>query len=310
MPCFDRYLKSGSEADMIRSMTGYGRREAVRGSFRLTVEMRAVNHRFCEVVVRLPKSWGMLEDRVKKIVTSHVQRGRVDVTIAIERDTTATGGFSVDWDKAEHYLQAARQMNDHFSLTGMLTAKDLLAMPGVVQVEEAAQVAVEEMEEWLAATVEEAVQDLFSMKQAEGKKLLEDLSQRLTQVKEWAAQVNELAPLAVEEYRKRLQQRMAEWAEEVSAALDHQRITQEIVLYADRSDISEETTRLTSHCTQFSEQLTKAEAVGRKLDFLLQEMNREANTIAAKANYLPIQRLAVEIKTELEKMREQVQNIE
>lgn len=126
----------------------------------------------------------------------------------------------------------------------------------------------------------------------------------------WARQVALLAPQAMEDYRRRLQQRMTEWADEAFVPLDQQRLEQEIVLFADKSDISEETTRLESHCTQFAEQLMKLEAVGRKLDFLLQEMNREANTIAAKANYLPIQRFAVDIKTELEKMREQVQNIE
>ncbi|MCK9909289.1 DUF1732 domain-containing protein, partial [Microbacteriaceae bacterium K1510] len=156
---------------------------------------------------------------------------------------------------------------------------------------------VEEVEDWFVTTVEEATLDLLTMKQTEGKKLFEDLSQRLSQVKMWARQVALLAPQAMEDYRRRLQQRMTEWADEAFVPLDQQRLEQEIVLFADKSDISEETTRLESHCTQFAEQLMKLEAVGRKLDFLLQEMNREANTIAAKANYLPIQRFAVDIKT-------------
>jgi uncharacterized protein (TIGR00255 family) len=201
-------------------------------------------------------------------------------------------------------------MNERFSLPEALTAKDLLTMPGIVRMEETLQMPAEELEEWLASVVGGAASDLFAMKQAEGKKLSDDLAQRLSQINAWTRRIGELAPLAVEEYRKRLHQRVAEMFGEASFELEQQRLAQEIVLFAERCDVSEEMTRLQSHCSQFAEQLTKTEAVGRKLDFYLQEMNREANTIAAKANHLPIQHLAVEIKSELEKMREQVQNIE
>lgn len=276
----------------------------------LTVEMKAVNHRYCEIIVRLPKAWSMLEDRVKKIAGQFVQRGRVDVTVTIEQGAAETAGFSIDWNAAEQYVEAARQMNERFSLQETLTAKDLLTMPGVVQMEEALQLPPEEVEASLASVVHDAASELLAMKQAEGKKLAEDLGQRLSQITAWTERIAELAPQAVEEYRKRLHQRLAEMLGDAPFQLDQQRLAQEIALFAERSDISEEIIRLQSHCIQFAEQLTKTEAVGRKLDFYLQEMNREANTIAAKANHLPIQHLAVEMKTELEKMREQVQNIE
>jgi uncharacterized protein (TIGR00255 family) len=276
----------------------------------VTVEMKAVNHRFCEIIVRLPKAWGMLEDRVRKIVGQYVRRGRVDVLISVDGNEPASTGFSIDWNTAEQYVQAAREMNDRFSLQVPLTAKDLLQLPGVVQAAQTKEEAAEEWEEWLISVVKEAADDLLAMKKTEGAQLLNDLRQRLASVRAWTEQIRQLAPAAVEEYRNRLHQRIAELSESTPIKPDEQRLAQEVAFFADRCDISEEATRLDSHCTQFAEQLTNEEAVGRKLDFLLQEMNREANTIASKANYLPIQRLAVEIKTELEKMREQVQNIE
>jgi len=199
-------------------------------------------------------------------------------------------------------------MSEQFSLSESLTAKDLLLLPGVVDTQEPTEAAPEEIEEWLLAVVEDASTDLLTMRLAEGRQLCQDLMLRLQQVKAWTQEIRRLAPAGVEEYRKRLLQRISEWPESIEP--DQQRLAQEIALFADRSDISEETTRLESHCAQFLEQLDRDEAVGRKLDFLLQEMNREANTMASKANHLPIQQLAVNIKTELEKMREQVQNIE
>jgi uncharacterized protein (TIGR00255 family) len=250
----------------------------------------------------------MLEDRVRKQVAQVVRRGRVDVFIAVDWNASTSSGVAIDWSLAEQYVLAARKMSEQFSLSETLSAKDLLLLPGVVETQEPTEAAPEEIEEWLLAVVEEACADILAMKQTEGRQLYQDLAQRLNLVAAWAREIREWAPAVVEEYRKRLQKRISEWVEPLE--LDQQRLAQEIALFADRSDISEETTRMESHCTQFMEQLTKDEAVGRKLDFLLQEMNREANTMASKANHLPIQQLAVNIKTELEKMREQVQNVE
>lgn len=293
---------------MIRSMTGYGRSEITRGSLRLTVEMRAVNHRYCEIIARLPKAWGMLEDRIKKLVAVHVRRGRVEVLVAIERSDDEQSGIQLDWALADQYMQVIGQIQSRYSLPDAFTAKDLLTLPGILQSVERLVTTTQDVEEWVVSAVRSAAEDLLSMKMREGEKLSHDLAERLEMVTHWTNQIRDLMPEAVQEYRQRLQQRVAQLMG--AFELDEQRLAQEIVLFAERSDITEETTRLISHCTQFSEQLSSQEAVGRKLDFLLQEMNREANTIASKANYLPIQRLAVEMKTELEKMREQVQNIE
>ncbi len=294
---------------MIRSMTGYGRKEAERDRIRLTVEMRAVNHRFCEILVRLPKNWGALEDPVRKRVAQYVRRGRVDVHVSID-ETAAGTGVSLNWEVIEQYVQAARRISEQFALGDAVSARDVLALPGVIQSEDEVAADPASVADWLLMTVEEAARDLLAMKQAEGEALQADLRRRLAQIVAWTREIGEQVPQAVAEYRRRLMQRIAEVSAELGFTPDQDRLIQEVALFAERSDISEETTRLISHCAQFAEQLEKEEAVGRKLDFLLQEMNREANTIASKANHLPIQRLAVEIKTELEKMREQVQNVE
>ncbi|WP_400163270.1 YicC/YloC family endoribonuclease [Brevibacillus sp. TJ4] len=294
---------------MIRSMTGYGRKEEENGSLRATVEIRAVNHRYADIVVRLPKAWSMLEEPVRKTVLPFVKRGRAEVTVTIEGESQATAGISVDWNLAQQYVHLSQEMSKRFSLDTSLTVKDLLLMPGVVhtsQTDDRSQ----DTDEWILSLVRQAGQDLLSMKVAEGKQLHLDLVERLAQIGKWVDEIRDLAPQVSEEYRKRLQQRIAEMTDSLSSQLEPQRMLQEVALFAEKSDISEELTRLQSHCNQFAQKLEDEEAVGRKLDFLLQEMNREANTIASKANHMQIQHLAVEIKTELEKMREQVQNIE
>jgi len=289
-------------------MTGFGRREAERAQLRLVVEMRAVNHRFCEIVVRLPKSWLSLEDRVKKAVSQKIRRGRVEVFVSSEAAVSPGGGVSINHEAAQAYLRAAQELSEQYLLHHNLTVTDLLQLPGVVLTSDEAPQSPEEAAEWLLPLVEEAADDLLTMRCNEGRIICADLRQRLDRTRHWSEQISAQAAAGVAEYRSRLQERLAEWTADLQ--IDEQRLAQEVLLFAERADVTEEVTRLLSHCQQFAELLDADEAVGRKLDFLLQEMNRETNTIAAKANYLPIQRLAVEMKTELEKMREQVQNVE
>lgn len=291
-------------------MTGYGRKEDSKGSIRATVEIRAVNHRFSEIVVRLPKVWNMLEDSIRKLVAQYVKRGRVDVTVSVEGKSSSATVMDIDWDVAEQLVSISREMTQRFALETPLTVKDLLHFPGVIHTKESEDDNVEELAEWLQDLVRGAAMDLVSMKETEGKLLHADLASRLTAVNTWTREISQLAPLCKEDYKGRLEQRVSEWAGLTPFELDAARVAQEVAFFADKSDISEELTRLDSHCQQFANQLGKEEAIGRKLDFLLQEMNREANTIASKANHLRIQHLAVEIKTELEKMREQIQNVE
>ncbi|MGG1661584.1 YicC/YloC family endoribonuclease [Brevibacillus sp. NRS-1366] len=294
---------------MIRSMTGYGRIDEVKGSTRLTVEIRSVNHRFSEILVRLPKAWSILEDPVRKLIAQFTLRGRVEVSISLE-NIQSISAASINWSVAEQYVALTREIDRRFLLETVVTAKDVLFFPGVLHTKETEAANDDELVDWLLAQVQVAAKDLLSMKVAEGRQLYADLTKRLSHVSEWIKEIHQLAPLGMEEYHSRLQQRLNEWTHQAPFELDMGRVAQEVAFFADKSDISEEITRLESHCHQFVEQFGKDEAIGRKLDFLLQEMNREANTIASKANHLRIQHLAVEIKSELEKMREQVQNVE
>ncbi|OAJ73179.1 hypothetical protein AYJ08_14920 [Brevibacillus sp. SKDU10] len=290
------------------SMTGYGRKEIERGSMRLTVEMRAVNHRFCEIIVRLPKIWTMYEERVKKRIATKVRRGRVDVTVSLEAVRDESSEVQVDWNTAQFYVTAANQLVERFGLPETLHVKDLMRMPGVLIEASVPELSDEEVEQLLDEATDAALAELYVMKSTEGNLLQLDLIRRLEYIKSTTHTLQDIAPEVREQYRNRLKNRLDEIMED--HMLDESKIFQEVALFAEKADISEEITRLLSHCEQFLEQIHSSEIIGRKLDFLLQEMNREANTIASKANHLQIQRLAVEVKTELEKMREQVQNVE
>ncbi|AKF94446.1 YicC/YloC family endoribonuclease [Brevibacillus laterosporus] len=290
------------------SMTGYGRKEIERGSMRLTVEMRAVNHRFCEIIVRLPKIWTMYEERVKKRIATKVRRGRVDVTVSLEAVRDESSEVQVDWNTAQFYVAAANQLVERFGLPETLHVKDLMRMPGVLIEASVPELSDEEVEQLLDEATDAALAELYVMKSTEGNLLQLDLIRRLEYIKSTTYTLQDIAPEVREQYRNRLKNRLDEIMED--HMLDESKIFQEVALFAEKADISEEITRLLSHCEQFLEQIHSSEIIGRKLDFLLQEMNREANTIASKANHLQIQRLAVEVKTELEKMREQVQNVE
>ncbi|MDN9010407.1 YicC/YloC family endoribonuclease [Brevibacillus laterosporus] len=290
------------------SMTGYGRKEIERGSMRLTVEMRAVNHRFCEIIVRLPKIWTMYEERVKKRIATKVRRGRVDVTVSLEAVRDESSEVQVDWSTAQFYVTAANQLVERFGLPETLHVKDLMRMPGVLIEASVPELSDEEVEQLLDEATDAALAELYVMKSTEGNLLQLDLIRRLEYIKSTTHTLQDMAPEVREQYRNRLKNRLDEIMED--HMLDESKIFQEVALFAEKADISEEITRLLSHCEQFLEHIHSSEIIGRKLDFLLQEMNREANTIASKANHLQIQRLAVEVKTELEKMREQVQNVE
>ncbi|WP_232696924.1 YicC/YloC family endoribonuclease [Brevibacillus daliensis] len=293
---------------MITSMTGFGRKEIERDGIRLTVEIRAVNHRFCEIHVRLPKNWMMFEDRMKKQVSACVQRGRVDVSINVEQLVEKGASLTVDWQTAEFYVMASRQLNERFSLPEPLHVKDLLHMPGVITEATSPVLTEEQIEGILTTCTSYALEDLLLMKNREGIALQADLESRLQLIKECSGKMQVYTPEVKDLYRKRIISKIEEFMHEQS--YDEARLLQEVAMMAERADISEEIIRLQSHCDQLAEQLQQEGAVGKKLDFLLQEMNREANTVASKANHLEIQRLAVEVKTELEKMREQVQNVE
>lgn len=292
---------------MFKSMTGYGRGEAYAGGRKFTVELKSVNHRYCEVVMRLPRVMSALEDRARRLVQTRVSRGRVDGYFSTESSGGNSAAVKVDKALATSYYKAMKELKEALQLDGEVKLKHLLAMPDVLT---AAEVE-EDVEEWWPAVseaLEAALDQLVRMRATEGEKLVADIMKRV----EIVAALNEIirarSPVVVEEYRERLSTRLKDLIAEGS--LDEGRLVAEAALYAERSNITEETVRLESHLAQVRACLQSNESVGRKLDFLLQEMNREINTIASKSGDLEISRAVVEVKSELEKVREQVQNIE
>lgn len=292
---------------MLRSMTGYGRSEGYGDGVFIRVEIRSVNYRFLDVTVRMPREYLMLEDLVKKEVQSHFHRGRLDTFVTIEPDLATLSQVDVNWAYVERLIQSAREVKDRFGLPGELTVQDLVQMPDVLSVPEP-EGNEDTWRELLVTHVRKACTDLQEMRVAEGVALQEDLEERIGRIVRELEAIREQAPQVVTSYRDRIRERMKELLGDLE--IEEERLLTEAALFADKCNIDEELTRLDSHCKQFLHTLKQATPVGRKLDFLIQEMNREINTIASKANNLSISQHVIEAKSELEKIREQVQNIE
>ncbi|WP_242361543.1 YicC/YloC family endoribonuclease [Anaeromyxobacter sp. SG17] len=291
---------------MIRSMTGYGAGHGAAAGEELDVEVRSVNHKFCEVKVRLPREYAALELEAAKAVKDRLARGSVDVSI---RRAAGAGGLAprVDVQLAEAYARAFAELQVRLGLAAGATLADILAADGVVRLDER-DVNLDGAREALRAGLGAALEALVEMRAREGEALARDLAARLATVEALAARVAVLAPQAVEHHRARLEERLAELTRGV--ALDPARLAQEVALLADRSDVAEELTRLASHAAQVRALLGGGEPAGRKLDFLVQEMHREVNTVGSKSQSAEIAGVVVALKAEIERMREQVQNVE
>ncbi len=293
---------------MIKSMTGYGKAERTGVDGRtLIVEIRSVNHRYGEISIRLPRHCYPFEQEVKKTVAERLKRGKIEVSILEERSGGGTMAPVLNLTLARGYLEAFRTLKEELSLEGEPTLPLIAAQRDVfVMREEVA--GEEELQELLMATVRHAVSVHEEMRKREGVALLEDFLARRGVLTRLMEEIHKRAPAVVAEHAVRLRERLRQLLGDTT--LDEARMHQEVALMADRSDISEEIVRFMSHLQQFDEALTCGEPVGRKMDFLLQEMNREVNTIGSKANDTLLASLVVELKAELEKIREQVQNIE
>jgi uncharacterized protein (TIGR00255 family) len=290
-------------------MTGYGQAVRQNGHLRIQIAMKSVNHRYGEIVFRMPREWLVFEDRLRRLVGERVQRGRVEVFVQAERTGESPAAITVDWTLADAYRQAAEQLSERFSLSGGLTLADLLAVPGIVSVRGELD-AGEETASMLAEAVSEALAELCRMRETEGASLEADLRQRLTVLDGLTSEAARLAPASVAQMRARLRQRMLDLLADSGVSLDENRLSMETAIMAERSNIDEELTRIRSHLAQFADMLASAGPIGRKLDFLIQELNREINTIGSKSAQTELAVIVVEMKAELEKMREQVQNIE
>jgi uncharacterized protein (TIGR00255 family) len=291
---------------MIRSMTGFGAgRGAVNGE-EIDVEIRSVNHKFCEVKVRVPRELSALELEAAKVVKDRLARGGVEVTI---RRASGSGGLAprVDVALAEAYARAFGEIQARLGLPGAVTLSDILRSDGVVRLDER-QIDVDAARGALGEGLSRALEALVAMRGREGEALSGDLDSRLATVEELVARVAEQSPRVVEAYRTRLAERVAELARGVPT--DPTRLAQEVALFADRTDVAEEVTRLRSHVAQARALLASGEPAGRKLDFVVQEMHREANTIGSKSQSADLSGVVVSLKAEIERMREQVQNVE
>lgn len=295
---------------MSHSMTGYGNSARVCGGYLIQIEAKSVNHRYCEVVVRMPREWTCYEDGLKRLVQRYIKRGRIDVYINKEQEQGSTLPFVLNTGLAESYLRAAEELGERYGLEATLSARELLSLPDMLITPEWSSQDARQNEPWeetLKDGLEEALVALVAMRKQEGDHLRKDLEERLTRLEEMHAELIALAPEVVREYRCKLRSRLNELLE---GSVDEHRFAMEIAVFADRSNIDEELTRLASHFAQCRELMGSTEPIGRKLDFLIQEMNRETNTIGSKANHLTLVNRVVEMKAELEKIREQAANLE
>lgn len=290
-------------------MTGYGRGECARDGFKVTVELGAVNRRQSEISVNLPRELEMLEAQVRDAINARVARGRITARISIHSAPgTISAKMHINKPLAEAYATELAKLAKHLKLSGGVSLDQIVRAPGVFQSDEEL-VEAENIRPAVEKALKQSLDALLKMREREGAHLSEDLAARIGIMRNAVEKIQRQAPLTAENYRKQLLERIKAAGIE-NVAPDDERLLKEIVLFADRSDISEELTRLQSHFQQFEDCRKSREPVGRTLDFLAQEMNREINTIGSKANDAVISREVVTLKTELERFREQVQNVE
>ena len=292
---------------MVKSMTGYGRARATRNLRDITVEVRSVNNRYLDCTVKMPRMYAFAEAAVKGRVQKAVSRGKVDVFITVDATAADTVQVSVNTALAAQYAKALEALAAVCGTEEHVTPEQLARFPDVLTVTKAEE-DLETVSEDLCAVVDEALEAFNAMRAVEGAKLAEDIGGRLTTIEGLVAQVVERSPETVSEYRRKLTQRMQEVLQ--STSIDEQRILQEAAIYADKIAVDEETVRLRSHVEQLRGMLQREKPTGKDMDFLMQEFNRESNTIGSKCSDLAISEVVVALKGEVEKIREQVQNIE
>lgn len=291
----------------MHSLTGYGKGVSKRDGKTITIEIKTVNHRFLDCNIKLPRNFLFVEDRVKKAVSSAISRGHVDLYLTYEQSSTDEGAYTVDLELANNYLTAVRQLENGTGLANDVTLSTLLRVGDIVT----RQQSVEDEDLLAEMTLEaasEALVNLKVMREKEGQSQKADIASKLGTIEACLDRIKEFAPKVVEDYRALLNARIAEVVE--PSLVDKQRLATEVALYADHCAIDEEITRLSTHISNMRSLLEATEPVGRKMDFLVQEFNRETNTIGSKANDMRITKEVLAIKNEIEKMREQAANIE
>ena len=292
---------------MLKSMTGYGRREAVTDGKKILVEIKSVNHRYSDYNIKVQRHLGFLEDKIRKHVSSAITRGKVDIYLNVENFETADKEIRLNREIARNYIEVLHELRDEFGLKDDITVSNVARNSDIFQTER-----VEEDEEQLWNTVKTvldcALGDFVAMREREGERIEKDLCDRIEYMRTLVTTIDERSPQTVQEYSDRLYEKIKEVLD--GRGIDEARILTEVAIYADKVAVNEETVRLTSHFEEFDNIIGSGEPAGRRLDFLIQEINREVNTIGSKASDIEIAKTVVTLKGEIEKLREQIQNIE
>lgn len=308
--CNDRMtykVSTEMESNMIKSMTGFGRYETVTDEYRIAVEIKSVNHRYCDLNIKLPKKFNEIENTLRMMMKEIAERGKVDVYVSYE--DYAGKGTHVHYHPqiAKEYVKVAAQVAEEFELHNSLSAERLLGFADVISLEEESN-DLESVFPIVTQTLQKAGEQFIASREREGEQLYQDIKGKLAYLLTLVAQVEERSPQMLQEHRQKLLEKVQELLGD--RKIDEGILATELIVYADKVCVDEETVRLRSHIDAMSETLDMQEAIGRKLDFIAQEMNREANTILSKANDKELSGIAINLKTEIEKIREQIQNIE
>lgn len=291
---------------MIKSMTGYGKTNLSKNKREYQVEIKSVNHRYLDISVKMPRVLSYLEEEVKKEIATKVKRGKIDVFITFENNSTEGKEIKINTEIAKIYIDELKKLAKQEDILANIEVTEISKFPDVLTITNDQE--DETIKEELIETVSQATKKLIQMRTVEGNKMAEDLLTRIKAIQGRIKQISSLSTGLIEEYVVKLEGRIREILK--NQELDEARLAQEVVIYADKCSVEEEVTRLKSHISQFENLLNAEEAIGKKLDFMIQEMNRETNTIGSKANNLEITNEVIDIKTELENIREQIQNIE
>lgn len=293
---------------MIRSMTGFGHGEVSNDkNQKVTVEMKSVNHRYCDISLKLPKKLAMFEANIRNIMKEYASRGKIDIYVSYEDLSETAVSLHYNQAMAEEYMQVFKKMQEDFNIETKITAEALAKYPEIVTIEEVQQ----DEEVWwelLEAALRQAAEKFVETRTIEGANLKRDLLGKLDQMAADVAFIEERSPQIIAEYRSKLEEKVKEFLED--STIEENRIAAEVTLYADKIAVDEEIVRLQSHISSMTDVLESDESIGRKLDFMAQEMNREANTILSKSSDVDLADHAIELKTNVEKVREQIQNIE
>jgi uncharacterized protein (TIGR00255 family) len=303
---YPHYIKNG-ENEMLKSMTGYGRQETVIDGKKILVEIKSVNHRFSDYNIKVPRHMGFLEDKVRKFAAEKVTRGKIDIYVAVENYGEADKDIILNEELARNYIEVLKELRDKFGLSDDISVSNVARYTDIFKTEHREE-DQEEVWKLVKSVMSDALDAFVAMREREGERIEKDLRERIALMSELAKKIDERSPQTVIEYRERLYSKIKELLED--REIDEARILTEVAIFADKVAVNEEIVRLGSHFEEFYQILDSGEPAGRKLDFLIQEINREVNTTGSKANDIEIAKIVVTLKGEIEKLREQIQNIE